>query len=400
MRTLAVACVFGLALSVAAQTAEKKPDAKTSEVATHKQLRVIDVKGTDGALKLQTLALDGEGRILGLVGQSRYFNAPAKGVVSEVHVIDPAGKTVATWKVNFHAHSINAGPDGTVFVAGDGKVAKFDSAGKQLAEIQLPHIAELLKDDGSRRKAAEAQVKQQKDSFENTLKQLKDRLAAIEKKKEDDRSEQEKRQLKQLAQSIKSYEQSRQYYDNITVESVINQQTSRLRIINGIAVGAKELYIVCGETKGYGYAIWRMDHAFKNAQQVKSGVRGCCGQMDVQVSGDDFVLAENCEHRFARYDRDGKFLVAGGEKGRESEGKCFGGCCNPMNVRVQGGDIYTAESEGIVKRFNAKGEFVALVGKAELQGGCKNVAVAVSKTGDQVYFCDQPGSRVIVLAKK
>jgi len=182
--------------------------------------------------------------------------------------------------------------------------------------------------------------------------------------------------------------------------SIIAQQTSRLRIINGIAVGAKDLYIVCGEAKGYGYAIWRMDHQFKNARQVKSGVRGCCGQMDVQVSGDGFVLAENCEHRFARYDRDGKLLAAGGARAVGGDDKGFGGCCNPMNVRVQGGDVYTAESEGIVKRFNAKGEFVALVGKAALQGGCKNVAVAVSKDAEHVFFCDQPGSRVIVLAKK
>lgn len=34
----------------------------------------------------------------------------------------------------------------------------------------------------------------------------------------------------------------------------------------------------------------------------------------------------------------------------------------------------------------------------KLTGGCKNVAVAASPEGDQVYFCDLPGSRIIVLA--
>ena len=50
--------------------------------------------------------------------------------------------------------------------------------------------------------------------------------------------------------------------------------------------------------------------------------------------------------------------------------------------------------------FNAAGEFVALIGTAKLTGGCKNVAVAASPSGDRVYFCDLPGSRIIVLAQK
>ena len=72
-----------------------------------------------------------------------------------------------------------------------------------------------------------------------------------------------------------------------------------------------------------------------------------------------------------------------------------------MNLRAAtNGDIFTAESEGIIKRFNEKGDFLAVVGQVRLAGGCKNVAVAANGTGDRVYFCDQPGSRIIILAKK
>ena len=50
-----------------------------------------------------------------------------------------------------------------------------------------------------------------------------------------------------------------------------------------------------------------------------------------------------------------------------------------MNVRVgTNGDIFTAESEGLIKRYSAKGEFLGLVANAPLTGGCKNVAVAVT----------------------
>jgi hypothetical protein len=123
--------------------------------------------------------------------------------------------------------------------------------------------------------------------------------------------------------------------------------------------------------------------------------------MDIQARGDSFYLSENTKKRVAQYDRSGKFVAAFGQSGRESDGLSFGGCCNPMNCRLAvSGDIYTAESEGIVKRFSAAGEFLGLVGYAKLTGGCKNVAVAASPKGDKIYFCDLPGSRIVVLAEK
>ena len=56
--------------------------------------------------------------------------------------------------------------------------------------------------------------------------------------------------------------------------------------------------------------------------------------------------------------------------------------------------------EGFVKRFNSKGEFVALIGKRPLSGGCKNVAVAASPDGKLIYMCDQPGSQIVIFAEK
>jgi hypothetical protein len=87
--------------------------------------------------------------------------------------------------------------------------------------------------------------------------------------------------------------------------------------------------------------------------------------------------------------------------GKEPPCDCFGGCCNPMNLRIdKSGDVYTAESEGIIKRFSAKGEFLGTVAKTTLTGGCKNVALGVSGDGDRVYFCDQPNSKVIIFGRK
>lgn len=367
---------------------------------THEQTTDIKLQSTDGKMRLQTMSVDGKGRVLGLVAPPKTFGAPVKNATSEVHVVNPDGKTAGVWTVKFHANSINAGPDGTVYVAGDGRVAKFDADGKDLGVVELPHIKELLSDKDGLRKQAEDQVKRQKELYANALKAMVDRKKMIEDKKEADRTDLEKRQLQSYEQTIKAYEQIIKQQDEQKLDAIIDQLTGRLRTINGIAVSEKDIFIACGDTKGFGYAMWRMTVDFKEPKQVLAGIGGCCGQMDIQVSGDELLVAENTKHRFARYTRDGKEIGGYGKRGI-NDPECFGGCCNPMNVRaIKNGEVYTAESEGIIKRFGPKGEYLGNVAQVSLTGGCKNVAVGASPDGSKVYFCDQPGSRIIVLSKK
>jgi len=402
IRLLTLTAALGLS---AAAAAEETKSTKATAEPTHEKLTAVKVQGKNGH-GIQTLCADSQGRVLALVAASRYFDSTVKNTASEVRVLSPDGKQVESWTVPFHAQSLNVGPDGTVFVAGDGKVARFDRAGKELGQIELPHIAEQLKDKEGMRKKAEEQIKLQKDSFEQARKQFTAQKEKLEKKKPEDLTATEKKQLEQFKMILKSYEEQGDYYAKMTVDSVVSGIVSRLKVINGIAVSEKDLFLVCGESKGYGYAIWRMTHDFQDAKQVKGGVGGCCGQMDIQVAGTDFLLAENTNYKFARYDRDGKALGAWGKgmmvaPGKECPPDCFGGCCNPMNLRVnKAGDVLTAESEGVIKRFSAKGEFLGTVAKVALTGGCKNVAVAMTPDADRVYFCDQPNSQVIILAKK
>jgi hypothetical protein len=252
------------------------------------------------------------------------------------------------------------------------------------------------------RKEAEAELKQQKESFKRTVDSYKKRVEDLKKIDAEKRTALQKRQLQQYESILNSFAQTEKFYASRTVDSIIEGKVSRLKIINGIALSEKDIFIACGEAKGYGYAVWRMDHEFKNAKRVLTGLGGCCGQMDVQCcTTGDLLVAENTRHQFARYNRDGKRIGSWGKRGNDKDIECFGGCCNPMNVRATRSDeVYTAESEGLIKRFSGKGEFLGVVGYAPLTGGCKNVAVAVSPDGSRVYFADQPGSRIIVLAKK
>jgi len=375
----------------------EKPDSR----ATHNFKRAVTVKTSDGN-GVQTFCLDGQGRIVALAAPPRYFSGITKNSPSEVHVLAGDGEPVTQWNVDFVGQSINAGPDGTIYVAGDAKIAKYGPDGKLIKELELPHIAELLKNTKGIRKQAEQQLESTKRTYDLILKQYRERVKTLEGKPEGELTRSEKFNLDQSRRVLERFERQReQQIGDSNVDAVVKSTTSRLRIINSVAVSKSDIFIVCGESTGYGYAVWRMDHDFQNAKQVMQGLRGCCGQMDVQVDGAGLLVAENCEHAFARYDRDGKKLGQWGKVTRGDDVKCFGGCCNPMNLRCgPKGDVFTAESEGLIKRFSPQGEFVSLVAKRPLSGGCKNVAVAASPDGKYVYFCDQPGSQIIIMEQK
>jgi hypothetical protein len=374
---------------------------KATTQTTHEQVKEIAVKGQSSGTTLQTLCLDGDGNVVALVAPPRYGVKP-KSPMSEVQVFSPSGEPLNQWKVNFLAQSVNGGSDGSVFVAGDGRIAKYEKDGKLVSEIELPQVAALLKDSDKLHKQAKEQLEQEIQSYGQMVKQFKDQQERLKKKDSDGTiSQNEKAQLRALDQNVRIYEQMADQTKKKTVDEVVVAMTNGLRTINALAVTAKDIFVVCGAAKGQGYAVWRMSPDFTDAKEIIPSVVGCCGQMDIQARGDDLFVAENCSHAVGKYTRDGKKMASFGKRGQNLEPDCFGGCCNPMNVRVAAdGSVYTAESEGFIKLFNPKGEFVACVGTATLKGGCKNVAVAVSQDGERVFFCDQPGSRILILAKK
>jgi hypothetical protein len=369
--------------------------------ATHVFKKAVVVRGADGRLTILSFCLNKDGQIVALVGNEFGYGGGNSNAKEEsgVKVLSKDGEPLKEWKVDFAAQSINVGPDGAVYAAGSGNIAKFSPEGKLLKRLELPHITEFLNNKDEIRKRAEQQARQQKQSVERWVKASKQRIKRLEEKPEDERSLSDKQAIKQLKTSIKLME--RDQSDEASIDSIVQSITARMRIINSVAVSDRDVFIVCGEKTGFGYSVWRMDHDFGGAKQVMKGLQGCCGQMDVQVLGNDLLVAENCKHSFARFDREGDKLGEWGGRAMGDDVKCFGGCCNPMNVRCgPNGDIFTAESEGLVKRFTGKGDFVALVAKRPLSGGCKNVAVAASPDGKLIYCCDKPGSKINIFEEK
>lgn len=377
--------------------------------ATHQLLKTVKVAGERGAT-LQTLTSTPDGHVVCLLGPSRYAAVGADASQSpqtEVRVFDRDGQEVRRWPVTFTGQSIAVGPQGDVFVAGDGRVARFTAEGKLDVEVEVPHIVQHLKDNEALERQAREQMKANVEAYQNEINSLKTQLERLDEteKNAKDQAEATKKQREQerrlLKSQLQAYENAVKSFEKQDLKVTVNSITSRMRIINGLSVTDKDVYLMCGETKGYGYSLWRMDQKLSSSEKVLSRLSGCCGQMDVQARGDQIAIAENTRHRVARYDRDGTLANTFGMRARESSGNSFGGCCNPMNCRIMpNGDVYTAESEGIVKKFNADGQFVALVGVVRLTGGCKNVAVAATASGDRVFFCDQPGSQFVILEPK
>ncbi|MBS0203371.1 MAG: hypothetical protein JSS49_10760 [Planctomycetes bacterium] len=390
--------------------------------ATHKQTGDIKIRGVRTGHQLQTFCLNKDGLIFAVVGPPRPYGAKLEGKnnSAEIRVFDADGKELRQWTVDFAVQSIAAAPNGNIFVAGNGKIAKYDGEGKQLAAVDAPHIAALLKNADKLKEEAKAQLEDEKEQFEEQVKQFNDQAdaqrkvveemkAALEAKPEEERTAAARKKIRTAEIAVKNLEAQaksmKAYYrqrGERSVDDVINETTTRLKIVNALTVSDQDVFLASGVLKGYGYSIWRTDHSFEGAEQIVSGLSGCCGQMDIRCCEDGVFVAENSRKKVQQFDRDGKKLSQFGESGRNgSAGAAFGGCCNPMNLCFgSGGEVLTAESEGYIKRFTKEGSFLGVLGQARVSGGCKNVAISVSPDGEKAYFFDLQGSRIVVLTKR
>ena len=409
------------AVAVEPDEPDDTPPAKVPG-STHSQVGDIKIRGNRTGHQLQTFCLNKDGLIFAVVGPPRPYGTKLEGKnnSAEVRVFDAKGKDLRQWTVDFAVQSIAAAPNGTIFVAGNGKIAKFDVEGKLLATADSPHIVSLLKNSAKLKEDAEAQLEEEKEQAELQAKELTQQVDSqkkiLEEKKkaldalpEEERTAAAKRKIRTLEMTVRNLEtQNKGMLDlykqraERSVDDIINEMTGRLKIVNALGASDKDVFIASGVVKGYGYAIWRTSHDFEGAEQIVSGLSGCCGQMDIRCCEENVFVAENSRKRVLQYDREGKKLTQWGEGSRNGGvGAEFGGCCNPMNVAIgSAGEILTAESEGYIKRFTKEGSFLGIVGQAKVSGGCKNVAIAQSPDGAKAYFFDLQGSRIVILDKK
>ncbi len=381
---------------------------------THTQVRRIEpADGTPG-LMLKSFCLDAKGRLVTLLDG----NDPAWGTIPtpgdtpgspaakpgcEVRIVDVDGKLVHKFPVDFSGHSVNVGPDGNIYVGGNGVVAKYDAQGKQLIRTDAPNMAAGGTDEEALRMRAKETLTEMTSAYVDALANLEKQKKEMEGKTDEELTEEQREIKLNLEPLIQAYQQMIEQRKAEPSEEEIRQTmeslASRQKTINAIAANDKYVFVTCAAPKGYGYVVWRTDLDFKNPTMTVEGLRGCCGQMDVQCCGEELVVAENARHRVVRFDADGKEVLAFGKRSRDGIGVGFGSCCNPMNTRLVGDKLYVAESDGTVKLFSQGGDFLSLLGKADVAAGCKSSIVAASPEGDRVFYFDVQRSAICVLER-
>jgi hypothetical protein len=324
----------------AARSKDKGWEPATSEVAT---IKVGDGRGQTGLLK--NFGLDAQGNLL----------ACYAGKEPGIRVYSPDGKLVKTLPLEIKPGAVCVIKDGSIFVAGDGKLLKLDPAGKVLASAASPVAAVPV---------------------------------VITKEMEN-----------QFAENAR--------LTNRSVDEVRRQtQTgleNRRKEVNGLAATEQDVFMTVGAPSDYTFQVYRFDHALQNPKLVVEKLRGCCATMDVQAVDGKLFIAHNARHRVEVRDRDGVELSQFGTKGKVKASD-FGGCCEPKCLRVlPGGDVLTAESgpPTCIKRFSATGEFIEVVAVvAGGNGDCVRVTVAASPDGSRYYMLDTTTDAIRVFAAK
>jgi sugar lactone lactonase YvrE len=405
---------------------ESVPASLKSATATHVQKKIVQAANVAAGEKLEDFCIDSQGRILALVGapDADSVPSPLSGLIQSVtggsakvecaiHVYDAEGELAAKWPVGFTGQAIGMAPDGTILVGGDGRVARFDAAGKKLHEAESPQMTYINQNSDEMKARAQDQLEsdravyaEQLKSFEEQLKELQ----AAEAKKPAEAAKPQPQQpdeaielvmnTKQMAQYVQAYKSMVDNLQKKTADDVLKEVLARARRTHSITASKDEVFVSCPAMAGYGFGVWRTDAKFGQAKEIIKSLSGCCGQMDVQCCNGELYVCENSRHRVIRFDREGKEIGQFGKRDRTGEGENFGGCCNPMNLCFnKNGNLYVSESNGVVKHFTPDGKYLGVVGIASVQPGCKNSCVGVTADDDRLFYIDIYKSQVIVLAR-
>jgi hypothetical protein len=315
------------------------------------EVGLIQIGNSKQPGSLKNFCLNADGNLLACVVPTE-VSAQSPGAI---RVYSPKGALLTTMPLEIRPGAICVAKDGSIFVAGDGRVLKLDPSGKVLASADSP----VAKEKVVLGKDAEDMVKQ---------------MAA-----------QEHRPLADALAQIRGH---------------LEQRRAE---VTGLAVTEEDLFLAAPSTSDYTFRVYRFDHALQNPKLVVEKLRGCCGQMDVQAHDGKLWIPHNARHTVENLDRDGKQLSKFGKTGRVKASD-FGGCCEPKNLRVlTDGDILAAESgpPTCIKRFSATGQFkeVLAVTKGS-KGDCVRVTVEASPDGKQYYMLDTTRDAIRVFAKR
>lgn len=363
---------------------------------THKQARSIAPMVEGRPVKLETFCVGPDNNLWMCCAGT----AQTPGLVM---VYQGDGELLHSFPLSFLPQAINFSPEGKLFLAGSGKIARMSTDGKVDLEVDAPNIGNKEEALAAMRKENEQRIAQVKQSATAQLDRVEEQIAKLEEVPEDETDKaktRRERRLKLLKTSKKQFEDMAESIER-NMGLTTDDSLGRFASATGLAATDEDVFVSCPMMTGFGYGIWRLNHDLTEPKLVMNDVHGCCGQLDIQTDGENLLVAENTKFQVGFYDRDGKRLNGWGKRSRNDD-EGFGSCCNPMNVRCcSNGEILTAESSiGHIKRFSQAGEFLGFVGTAKVAGGCKHVAIGFDQTRNWHYMMNEDRSHVAVLVPR
>lgn len=157
------------------------------------------------------------------------------------------------------------------------------------------------------------------------------------------------------------------------------------------AVGFSGASVLAGDTWERAIQCFDREGRFLNTIGKNNPVNGLLipnGVVDFGVDAKGTIYAANPgKHRVERYTPGGELLGHLGRfDGNDPAG--FTGCCNPTNVAIGGGALYTTEKAGPrVKAYDFDGKLRAVIATDVFDANCKNMDIAVDPQG-RVYVAD------------
>jgi hypothetical protein len=312
------------------------------------EIGLIQVGNSKKPGALKNFCLNAEGNILACFAPQDTQDTPG------LRVYSPKGELLKTLALEIKPCAVCVAKDGSIFVAGEGKVLKLDAAGKVLATVPSPVAAQPVILSKEVEEMVAEMAKETKRPFQAELDNMKQNL---ERRRAD---------------------------------------------VTGLAVTEQDVFMAVGAPTDFTYRVYRLDHALQNPKLVVEKLRGCCGQMDVQAHDGKLWVPHNARHQVQSFDREGKELTKFGKAGKVKAAD-FGGCCEPKNLRVlPNGEILVAESgpPTCIKRFSADGKFIEVLALLQESGDCVRVTVEVSPDGSRYYMLNTKRDAILIFGTK
>ncbi|MEY2599144.1 MAG: hypothetical protein RLZZ142_1403 [Verrucomicrobiota bacterium] len=376
---------FGPLLLSLLAAAPATPAAAAPEDGTHRQAAII--QPTREALTLVSFVVAPDGLLTAAIVDRNHHTAA-------LQVFSPDRKLLREIPIPVIPSALARFGDQGYLVAGSGKLLHLSSEGKILQEVKILDLLGVSEEQ-LRAQALEIAKKDAEDRRNRATRAIADLEESI--KKMESLPAPTERQKARLASSQKMLERQRKdLQQERSPESTVQYLVANRTNSPSLSGEGDSVFLTLSKFRGY--EVLKLDRNLANPKPILGDLRGCCGQMDVITSGGRIFTAENTKFEVGVYDLEGKKLASFGQRFKDGN-QGFGSCCNPMNVlRYENGDILTAESSiGTLKRFNAEGKLLGVIGRARIGEGCKHVAIGHDPQRDRYYVQYQDRNHICVL---